>query len=569
MPAVELSATLANISAFQGAPSSSAGGWLAIDLERLSANLVVIGLELVVVAFVCGIFYAALKAILSRLGTGKGVQGWRSTARLKAHRFLLVGFLLIVTVLVAYNGWVMTRGVDLRTHTVSLLRALDAEWRVTIAMAVGRLLLTAIALVVATGLFHRLMRSTERAVFRSGLFGAENASVMALFASLDHVIVNTAWLLLALAACQWLGLPTAFSDGLFLVIRVYLIVAVGLMVIRCTTAVVDAVAQLSERLARDRGWAHYYDRARSLLPTLRTCLEYVLWIGMVSLLLLQIDALRQFAVWGPRLMWGIALFFAGRVVIEVGSLEIEHQMLPKEGLGETDRRRRETMMPLVRSTFSYVVYFSVAVLTLSMLGFNPIPFLAGAGIIGLVIGFGAQSLIGDVVSGLFVLLENTYLVGDTIEISGTSGVVEAIEFRTTRIRDRDGRVLSIRNGDVKTVINYSKGYTMAVVPVDVAYDADLRSVFDALRRAGARLRAENADVMGDTTIDGITAFGKDMMTVRTSTRVRPGRHETVAAAFRILLKDTFDRQAPDVPRKTLVPGSREIREPQPAAARHS
>jgi small-conductance mechanosensitive channel len=91
----------------------------------------------------------------------------------------------------------------------------------------------------------------------------------------------------------------------------------------------------------------------------------------------------------------------------------------------------------------------------------------------------------------------------------------------SRIRDGDGRIHIIRNGDVKDVINYLKVYTLAVVPVDVVYDADLRSVFSILKEAGERLRAENPDVLEDTSIDGITAFGASTLTVRTSTRFKP------------------------------------------------
>jgi moderate conductance mechanosensitive channel len=189
---------------------------------------------------------------------------------------------------------------------------------------------------------------------------------------------------------------------------------------------------------------------------------------------------------------------------------------------------------------------------LGSLGFNPMPFLAGAGILGLVVGFGAQSLINDVVSGFFVLFEDTYLIGDTIETGPAKGVVEGIEFRTTRIRDADGRLHILRNGDIKEVINYSKDYTVAVVLVEVPYDADLRSVFATLSAAGDQVRAENPDVLQPTQIDGITVFGPRGMTVRTSTRVMPGRHEAVAAALRLAMKEAFDVQALNARRKGLV-----------------
>jgi small conductance mechanosensitive channel len=228
-------------------------------------------------------------------------------------------------------------------------------------------------------------------------------------------------------------------------------------------------------------------------------------------------------------------------------------MLSREGLDEMARRRRETMTPVIRSTYAYAVYFGTAVLIVATLGFNPMPFLAGAGILGLVVGFGAQSLIHDVVSGFFILFENTFLVGDAVEAAGAKGVVEAIEFRTTKIRDADGRLHIIRNGDVKQVVNYSKEYALAVVAVDVAYDADLPQVFAILREASERTRSEGSDLLGETRIDGITAFGPTSMTVRTATRVKPGRHEPAAAALRLAIKTAFDRRAVGAPRNALVP----------------
>jgi small conductance mechanosensitive channel len=139
-------------------------------------------------------------------------------------------------------------------------------------------------------------------------------------------------------------------------------------------------------------------------------------------------------------------------------------MLPPDGLGGGDWRRRATMVPLIRSATTYGVYFGTA-----------------------------------------------------------HGVVEAIEFRTTKVRDTEGRLHIIRNGDMKPVINYSRDYTVAVVAVDVAYDADLQRVFAALRQTGAALRHAHSDVLEETSIEGIVAFGASSMTVRTTTRVKPGR----------------------------------------------
>jgi small-conductance mechanosensitive channel len=293
-----------------------------------------------------------------------------------------------------------------------------------------------------------------------------------------------------------------------------------------------------------------------VVPTLRVCLEYALWFGVASALALQLTWTQQYASLGPRLMLVCLLVFAGRVAMELGFVEIDRRVLASDGLSETVRRRRATMAPLVRSAWTYVAWFATLTVVLSALGFDVMPFLAGAGVLGLVVGFGAQSMINDVVSGFFILFENIYLVDDLIDVGGARGVVEAIEFRTTKIRDAEGRLHIIRNGDMKPVVNYSRDYGVAVVAVDVAYDADLQRVFSSLRETGAVLRARHPDVLAETEIEGISAFGPSALTIRTRTRVRPGRHESVAATLRLMLKEAFDREAGGAPRATLVPAIR-------------
>ena len=522
-------------------------------LDRLYSGLLVTAFELALVVLICGVLLAAITFGLSRLAAGREqLKEWISAAKIRVRRLLFTAAVVLSVGAVSYNGWLLAEGADPISETEAFLRSVSREFGVALALAVLKIALAAIGLGLAARIFRHLLRSAEQAINRWDRIGSNNDSLAALRVGLERVTVHVAWLLLAALASVWLGLPASVGDTLMLVVRIYLVLAVGVLIVRSTTFIVDTLDGWSERSARDHGWAQYYDHARPLLPTFRACLEYALWILVGSLVLLQVNALGHLAVWGPRLIQAIGIFFVGRVVIELGSLEIGNRMLPREGLESTERRRRETMLPLVRSAFAYAIYFATAVLILSSLGFNPLPFLAGAGILGVVVGFGAQSLIDDVVSGFFILFENTYLVGDTIEVGTARGVVEAIEFRTTKIRDGDGRVHIIRNGQVKPVINYSKDYTMAVVTLEVAYHTDLYEVFHTLERAGARLRVDNPDVLDDTHVDGIVQFGPKTMTVRTSTRVKPGRQDAVAAALRLHVNDLFDQQRTGA-RRALIP----------------
>jgi moderate conductance mechanosensitive channel len=510
--------------------------------------------ELAIVGVACGALVVML-TVLSRRLTGTSNRALTAIAPLAAakSRRLIVGLSAVAALgILIYNGWLAAHGIDARTQTIAGLRATIEDGGRALGRVVSQLVLLAVVLVVAVQLARIVLRGIEHLIDRVDQHGDRQMLAKAL-AGLDRAVLNLGWLLGAVVACRQLQVPQAIADPLAVLVRIYIVGVIGIAVIRSTGAVVGLLDRLAERYVRHRDWGRYYDQLHTLLPTFRACLEYALWIAVIALALNQVSWLQRVAAWGPLLIEAVAIFFVGQFVIQLGYLEIGHRMLPREGLEESERRRRATMVPLVRSTFMYVAYFVTAVLILGALGFNPMPFLAGAGLLGLVIGFGAQAMINDVVSGFFILFENIYLVGDIIECGPARGVVEAIEFRTTKIRDADGRLHIVRNGDMKLVVNYSKDYGVAAVALDVGYDADLRAVFSCLRQVGRQVRSEIDAVVGDAEVEGITAFGPSSMTIRMSTRVKPGYHDTVAAAMRLMIKESFDTDLDGVVRKSLIP----------------
>ena len=474
----------------------------------------------------------------------------RRTAKVRIT-FAATGLVLASAVAV-YNGWLIARGIDPANHTIGQITAVGADFWIRFATALAKLTAAAIGVVIGSRILRAMLNALEAKLSHWDSVRENARGITMLFAGVSRALVITGWMLVAVLGVRLLAAPAIVLDLLLRGIRVYVVIAVGLLLIQGSVAIVATLEGFSRRYSQTRGWTHHYEHLRPLMPTLRACLEYALWIALASVAALQVGV-HAIAAWGPSVIQAIGIFFAACVVIELGRLEIGRRLLPQEGLDEMARRRRETIAPLVRNTFAYAIYFAAVVLILASLGFNPVPFLAGAGILGLVVGFGAQSLINDVVSGFFILFENTYLVGDLIETVRAKGVVEAIDFRTTKIRDADGRVHIIRNGDVKEVINYSKDYTLAVVPVEVSYDADLRAVFSVLAEAGERLRAESDNVTAATQIDGIVAFGPAAMTIRTTTRVKAGRHEAAAAELRLAIKEAFDRRVDGSGRRGLVP----------------
>jgi small-conductance mechanosensitive channel len=410
-----------------------------------------------------------------------------------------------------------------------------------------------LALAAALWIARRLTRALGRILDRLDGFEGTNPRLDAAIRHADRFLVRTAVLLVPLVAAVTLGAPAWLTEGLLLVLRLYVTLAAGLLAVRSAALAVDVLHVLVLRHAARHGWIAAGERAGRVVPMLRVCLEYALWIALATAVAWQVPFARPYAAWGPRLMLACLIVFLGRVLLELGYAEIDRRLLLSDGLADADRRRRATMAPLVRSAWTYAAWFMTLTLVLSAIGFNVMPFLAGAGILGLVVGFGAQSMINDVVSGFFILFENIYLVGDLVQVGEARGTIEAIEFRTTKIRDAEGRLHIIRNGDMKPVINYSRDYGVAVVAVDVSYDADLERVFTSLRETGEVLHARHPDVLADTEIEGITAFGASVLTVRTSTKVKPGRHESVAAMLRLMLKQAFDREAGPDPRGALIP----------------
>jgi len=173
--------------------------------------------------------------------------------------------------------------------------------------------------------------------------------------------------------------------------------------------------------------------------------------------------------------------------------------------------------------------------------------LAGAGIVGLAVGFGAQNLINDIVCGFFILFENYYLVGDYIEAGKeeermVEGEVEAIELRTTHLRHPDGQLQIIRNGDIGSIVNYSKHYAYAKVDVPVPPGLSLEQVYALINRVGEQLKSDCLDVLETTQIEGLESFDADNLVIRTMTRVKPGKHLHVPRLLRSKLKVAFDQE---------------------------
>ena len=213
-------------------------------------------------------------------------------------------------------------------------------------------------------------------------------------------------------------------------------------------------------------------------------------------------------------------------------------------------KRAETLGRVFRYLVAVVVSLVAGMLVLSELGVSVAPILGAAGVAGLAVGFGAQSLVKDFFTGFFLLLENQIRQGDVVRLGNHSGLVEEITLRYVQLRDYDGNVHFVPNGQISTVVNMSRGFAQAVVDVGVGYGEDLDQVMDVMRATGAALRADVAfadRILGDLEIAGVERWADSAVMLRARFRTLPLEQWTVRREFLLRLKRAFDAHGIEIP----------------------
>jgi small conductance mechanosensitive channel len=212
-------------------------------------------------------------------------------------------------------------------------------------------------------------------------------------------------------------------------------------------------------------------------------------------------------------------------------------------------RRGKTISQLLRSV-GRVVIIVIALLLSFNLFIDIGPILAGAGILGLAVSFGAQSLVKDVISGFFILFENQFAIGDVIEAAGKSGVVEKMTLRVVVLRDVEGAMHVIPNGEIKVVSNRTRGWSRAVVDVGVAYDEDIDRALAIVRDEAAQFSTDKgwgSQLDGPVEVPGVESLGDSAVLIRSLIRTQPGSQWNAAREFRRRIKNRFDREGIEIP----------------------
>lgn len=243
-------------------------------------------------------------------------------------------------------------------------------------------------------------------------------------------------------------------------------------------------------------------------------------------------------------------FTVGVVVVVMGGSQMVTDWLLEEKEGKQVSQHRKTLAPLINTTIKVAAGFVGGVVILGQLGVNVAPILAGAGILGLGVGLGAQSLVKDFINGIFILFQDMIAVGDWAVLGDKSGLVEAISLRAVRLRDLSGNVHIIPNSAIDSVTNMTKGFSRAVLDIGVAYREDVDQVMDILREIGEEMLNDpqyGPDILEPLEVLGLQKFDDSAVIVRARVTTKPMKQWAIGREFNRRIKKVFDARGIEIP----------------------
>ncbi|WP_231570171.1 MULTISPECIES: mechanosensitive ion channel domain-containing protein [Pseudomonas] len=295
---------------------------------------------------------------------------------------------------------------------------------------------------------------------------------------------------------------------------------------------------------RHRRHAAYFERFQSFFHFL---LSLIIWLFFIEL------GLR---VWGLSLirfaegdgheismkLFGLGATLACGWLVWILSDTAVHHALTRSRKGQTNARA-QTMMPLIRNVLFISIFIIALIVALANMGMNVTPLLAGAGVIGLAIGFGAQSLVADLITGLFIIIEDSLAIDDYVDVGGHLGTVEGLTIRTVRLRDIDGIVHTIPFSEIKSIKNYSREFGYAIFRVAVPHDMNIDDAIKLLRDVASELRNDvlmRRNIWSPLEIQGVESFDSGNAVLRARFKTAPIKQWEVSRAFNLALKRHLD-----------------------------
>jgi moderate conductance mechanosensitive channel len=252
---------------------------------------------------------------------------------------------------------------------------------------------------------------------------------------------------------------------------------------------------------------------------------------------------------GGKLLTILIILFLAKFLYSAIEKGMRRYLKHKEASNDVASKVRfETIMPLLLSVFRYLIYFIALLLILNEAGMDTSAILASAGVLGLAVGFGAQNLVRDFISGFFIYFDGLIQTGDVITTGSITGAVEKIDLRNTMIREYSGKLWSIPNGDIRSLGNLNRDWSRAVVEVGLAYEQPVAKGMGVLQEIADKWAADNEDIcLEKPEVQAVLALGDSSVNIRVIAKVKPMQHWAAERELRRRIKDTFDEQGVEIP----------------------
>ncbi|MBD8071248.1 mechanosensitive ion channel family protein [Bacillus sp. PS06] len=261
---------------------------------------------------------------------------------------------------------------------------------------------------------------------------------------------------------------------------------------------------------------------------------------------------------GMGLIKIIAILVVAALIVRIAKIAIRNIFKVRaKGPLQMTERREATLVKLLENILTYVVYFIVIIMILETMDIEIRALLAGAGILGLAVGFGAQNLVRDVITGFFIIFEDQFSVGDFVRIGQFEGVVEEIGLRTTKIKNFTGELHILPNGSIIEVTNFSIHNSVAIVDVSIAYEGDIVKAERVLEELLEELPNKYEDMITTPELLGVQSLGASEVVLRVVSEVQPMRHFHIARMLRKEIKNRLDEYGIEIPFPRLVMYSRQ------------
>ncbi len=502
-------------------------------------------LGLLVDPFVLILLFIVVRAlslrVLRRLPKSGALSSWSEDVENLTKRLLSLTLALALLGDLALNLWLVKSKLDPIDTKLEFFARVYAQYGDLLWLYLGVAVLAVILNLVVLQLFNKLLPALIRWAQDIDSIKGNDEAIAASFELLRWGVERTSWLaLLAVGASKLEFVPSAITTTLFIGLRIFIIFAIARIVWSSLEIIMRTLEGLAKQAAEKREKLRYYESLKPLFPSLRRALEAVIVVVGSSFAVAQIqgfETIGGLALIGLRI---VGLLFAAQVLSTVFEVLLREALVREGSQDLEETQRRLTVLPLIASVARYTFFGFAIVTSLAEIGIDPLPVIAGLGVAGVAIGFGAQSLITDLVSGIFILWESYFVVGDYVEIDDREGVVESISLRVTSLRDEEGRVHIIPNGKIEGLINYSKGYVAAEVGVTVTYEMDIDEVYAALEQVSAWVEENVPEALAAPEIEGVEELGESGVTVKLSTTVKPGKHLVVGRLVRKRIKEVFE-----------------------------